>query len=147
MKRVMIALVACLALAPCWPDRGATAEQKTKGSAIIMQEKLKDAQKLLEGIALADFKKITVSAEELIQLSKTAEWQVHNTPKYELFTNEFRRAADGVIAKAKVKNIDGVTLAYFEMTMSCVRCHTYVREIRDARLQGGPVYIGEARRP
>ena len=34
--------------------------------------------------------------------------------------------------KAKAKNIEGVTLAYFEMTMSCVRCHTYVREIRDA---------------
>ena len=30
--------------------------------------------------------------------------------------------------------MDGTTLAFFEMTMSCVRCHQYVREIRDARL-------------
>jgi hypothetical protein len=64
---------------------------------------------------------------------------VYKTPKYELQSNEFRRAAENVVAKAKLRNIDGVTLAYFELTMSCVRCHGYVREIRDARLPGGPV--------
>jgi hypothetical protein len=39
----------------------------------IMQEKLKDSQALLEGIAVADVTKIARNAEELIQLSKTAE--------------------------------------------------------------------------
>ncbi len=109
----------------------------------LMVEKLKNAKTLLEGIAVADFNKITRSAEELIQLSKTAEWHVLKTPRYEMFSNEFRRAADVIIQKAKVKNIDGVTLSYFEMVMSCVRCHQYVREVREARL---PTPLDVARR-
>jgi cytochrome c556 len=102
----------------------------------IMTDKLKHSQTLLAGIATADYQKITFSAEELIQLTKKEEWHVIKTPKYELYSNEFHRAAESVIQKAKAKNIDGVTLAYFEMTMSCVRCHQYVREVRDARAPG-----------
>jgi hypothetical protein len=53
-------------------------------------------------------------------------------------SNEFCRAAEKVILKARAKNIDDVTLAYIEMIMSCVRCHEYVREVRDVSLPGGP---------
>jgi cytochrome c556 len=104
----------------------------------LMIDKLKNSQRLLEGIALADFGKITQSAEELIQLSKTSEWMVHKTPRYELHSNEFRRACEVLVQKAKAKNIDGVALAYVDLTMSCVRCHQYVREIQDARLPAAP---------
>jgi cytochrome c556 len=100
----------------------------------LMAEKLKSSQKLLEGIAIGDFDKITTSAEKLIQLSNTEEWLQLKTARYEMHSNEFRRAAEALIQKAKSKNIDGATLAFFEMTMSCVRCHQYVREVRDARL-------------
>jgi hypothetical protein len=88
---------------------------------------------LLEGIALANFNKISRSAETLIQLSKTAEWFVYKTPRYEVHSNEFRRAAETILQKARDKSLDGVTLAYFDLTMGCVRCHQYVRDVRDAR--------------
>ena len=134
MKRYLTLAVICLAVfALCWPCSSSGEQQQKKGSSLIMKEKLKTSQKLLEGIALADYNKVITSSEDLIQLTKTEEWMVYKTPKYELFSNEFRRAAENVISKAKLKNIDGVTLAYFELTVSCVRCHTYVREIRDAR--------------
>lgn len=107
----------------------------------LMVEKLKSSQKLLEGIAIADFNKIGASAEKLLQLSNTEEWLVFKTPQYELRSNEFRRAAESLIQKAKNKNLDGSTLAFFEMTMSCVRCHQYVREVRDARLSTPPDYV------
>jgi len=107
----------------------------------LMAEKLKSSQKLLEGIAIGDFSKISASAEKLIQLSNTEEWLVLKTPRYELHSNEFRRAAEALIQKAKNKNLDGSTLAFFEMTMSCVRCHQYVREVRDARLSITPDYV------
>lgn len=141
MKRILTAVVTCLVvLGLCWPvSSTADQQQRSKASIAIMKAKLKASQTLLEGIALADFKMVTANAEELIQLTKAEEWMVFKTPKYEVFSNEFRRAAETVVAKAKLKNIDGVTLAYFDLTMSCVRCHTYVREIRDARLPGGPV--------
>lgn len=100
----------------------------------LMAAKLKHSQNLLEGIAIADFKKMENSAEQLIELTKTEEWLMHKAPRYETHTNEFRRAAETLIRKAKDKNIDGTTLAFFDMTMSCVRCHQHVREVRDARL-------------
>jgi hypothetical protein len=58
-------------------------------------------------------------------------------PRYQQFSNEFQQAAEDVAAKARAKNMDGVTLAYFDMTRSCVRCHQYLREVRDARTPDG----------
>jgi cytochrome c556 len=98
-----------------------------------MTRKLQCAQKLLEGIALSDFDMTARNAEELMQLANRAEWAAYKTARYELHSNEFRRAAETIIQKSKAKNIDGVTLAYMDLTMSCVRCHQYVREVRDAR--------------
>lgn len=118
-------------------------QKKPNQLAKIMTEKLSNAKVLLEGIAMNDFKKIERAADELHLLSRTAEWQAYNTPKYEMHSNEFRRAAEGIAQKAKMKNIDGVTLAYFEMTMSCVRCHQYVREVRDAALPRPPAELPE----
>jgi cytochrome c556 len=133
MKLKVTAVILCfVALALAYRCSADAEQQPSKVTSIIMKEKLKSSQTMLEGIALADFKKVIASAEELIKLTKTEEWMVYKTPKYEMHSNEFRRAAENVIAKAKLKNIDGVTLAYFELTVSCVRCHTYVREIRDA---------------
>jgi hypothetical protein len=132
MKRVISAL-AILVLAFAWTGPSTSGQGKKGGLSELMQKKLKNAQYVLEGIAIADFAKITGSAEELIQLSKTAEWMVFRTPRFEQHTNEFRRAAENLIQKAKDKNVDGAAFAYFELTLSCVRCHQYVRDVRDAR--------------
>jgi hypothetical protein len=118
------------------------AQGKGKQVSKLMAEKLANSQKLLEGIAMADFKKIERSAEQLIELTTTEEWLMHKAPRYEMHTNEFRRAAETLVRKAKDKNIDGTTLAFFDMTMSCVRCHQHVREVRDARL---PNFVDPAR--
>lgn len=101
----------------------------------IMQRKLQYSQKLLEGIALNDFEKISDNATGLITISKQAEWMVLKTPAYELSSNEFRRAVTNVVDKAKEKNIDGVALAYVEVTLSCVRCHKHVREVKMGLLE------------
>lgn len=103
------------------------------GLARVMKDKLKNAQTLMEGVALADFGKIRRSADELIQLSKTEQWMVYKTPRYEVYSNDFRRSVETIYQKAKDQNIDGVALAYVDMTLACVRCHQYVRELREAR--------------
>ncbi len=108
------------------PDRPEAVHQ-------LMVSKLKSAQAILEGLAMKDFTKITRSADKLIDLSRTEEWFLLKTPRYELHSNEFRRAAEKIVRKARDKNLDGAALAYFDMTMSCLRCHEYVREVRDAR--------------
>ena len=54
-------------------------------------------------------------------------WQARQTPEYELFTVEFRRHAEELAKAAKSKNIDAATLAYTQLTFSCVSCHKYMR--------------------
>lgn len=114
--------------------------------AEMMQKKLKSAQHVLEGIAIADFKKITRGAEDLIQLAKTTEWQLIRSPRYEMHSNDFVRAAENLIQKARDKNVDGAALAYVEMTLSCVRCHQYVRDLRDVRVPDRDVRAARATR-
>jgi hypothetical protein len=48
-------------------------------------------------------------------------------------SNEFRRIADDLVKSAKDKNLDGAALNYIELTMTCAKCHKYVREVRWAR--------------
>ncbi len=129
-KPLCIFLVLCVLASVPW----LTFAQRPLGQGKLMADKLESTKALLEGIAIADFKKIGDSSERLVQLSRKDEWFIYKTPRYELHSNEFRRAAETISQKAKEKNIDGVTLAYFDLTMSCVRCHQHVRETRDARL-------------
>jgi len=138
MKKLILALALITLFAgdATLPGQSKVQPRPSRAHDELMVAKLKHAKLLLEGIALADFKKIQRSAEELIQLSKTAEWRAGRSPRYQMFTNEFARAGEAIVQKAGARNIDGVTLHYFELTMSCVRCHQYLREVRDARLPG-----------
>lgn len=103
----------------------------------LMRRKLAQAQKVLEGIAVQDFEKIAGGADELMIVSKQAEWRVVKTPRYELYSNEFRRTLDDMRRHAQAKNLDAAALSYVDMTLTCVRCHKYVREVRMTRLEEG----------
>lgn len=109
---------------------GVKAAQPKPEDATIMQKKLTHAQKLLEGIALADLAKIGEHTRQLSQLSKLAEFTVYKTPQYELHANEFRRALEDIQRGVNQKSLDAATLGYMDMTLSCVRCHKHVREVR-----------------
>jgi hypothetical protein len=100
----------------------------------LMQQKLQHAQKVLEGIALADFDKIAKHADALNALSKAAEWRVIKTPRYEMYSDDFQRAADDLSRKATAKNLDAAALSYVELTLTCVRCHKYLREMREVSI-------------
>jgi hypothetical protein len=117
------------------------------GSKENMRRKLAHAQRVLEGLVTNDFDKIIDSAKEILILTKKNEWRVLDKPGFEVHSNDFRRALDTVIAKARDKNGDGTALAYVEMTLSCIRCHKHVREVRMTRLDGrwkeGPRASGE----
>ena len=63
-------------------------------------------------------------------ISKSLEWKVLKTPRYELHSNQFRRTLEELTDKAKEKNLDGAALSYVELTLTCVKCHKHVREKR-----------------
>ena len=148
MRKVLaFAVILCLAAG------NVSSSQPVKGKIFkkLMADKLKSSQSLLEALALSDFNKLSENAHELLRISANEEWVAYKTPKYELFTNDFRRAAEKIVEKSKAKNLDGAALGYVELTMTCVRCHEYVRDVKEARLNlpvpGGTTVVARGSPP
>jgi len=95
----------------------------------FMRKKLEASQSILEGLAMEDFDLIARGAKQLKATSTAAEFLVIHDPLYAENADEFRRIIDKMEKAAKEKRIDGATLAYMDMTMSCVECHKYVRNV------------------
>lgn len=97
-------------------------------TAPFMQRKLDDAREILAGLATEDFQKIGKASQDMMLLSHEADWNVFQTPEYLRMSSEFRGSAERLRDVANERNLDGATLAYFEVTLNCVRCHKYVRK-------------------
>lgn len=95
----------------------------------VMKAKLAHAQALLEGLAQEDFDKIHKAAQNLGTLSRADAWNVHKTIEYIKFSKDFQDLADTLAIDAKAKKLEACTLAYVQMTMLCVKCHTHTRKI------------------
>jgi hypothetical protein len=101
----------------------------------FMKLKLDHSERVLEGLALEDYERIAKHAGAMALLSQESSWQVLQTEEYLQQSMEFRRTAHALREAAREKNIDGATLAYMELTMKCVSCHKYVRQVRTAGRQ------------
>jgi hypothetical protein len=130
IKRIVLGSVGiALAAATLAAQQGA---ERPRSRAEFMRMKLEFSKKVLEGLTLEDYPTISKNAKALKRLSEAAEWEVPiipNATDYVAFTSEFQRLADEMDRKAKDKNIDGATLAYLRLTMNCVTCHKYVRQV------------------
>jgi cytochrome c556 len=115
------------------------------GTKEFMREKLEHAQKVLEAIALEDFDTLAARAQKLSAMTQGAKWQAFQNPDYVEFSMAFRRNVDAMAKAARDKNIDGATLAYVRMTMSCVECHKFVRGKLFASADGGNRPTGSRR--
>jgi len=98
--------------------------------AKIMRQKLSYAQAILEGVTTEDYKKITDSAEAMLEVTHQAEWNVIDRPDYLAFSMEFRHALYKLTDSAQQRSADGVALDYLQMTMACMSCHRFVRGVR-----------------
>ena len=125
-RALLIGMAAALLVTPgAAEDKPKVPEPK---KPTLMQRKLTHAQKLFEALALDDFAKMEVSAGELQLCAKEASWQVVKKPNYETYSNDFVRQLDAIKTAAKKKNTDAAALAFVEMTLTCVKCHKFVRE-------------------
>jgi hypothetical protein len=96
----------------------------------FMRQKLDFAKLLLEGLSVENYEMIAKNARGLRKLSTAAQWEVPTIPnanEYITFTGEFQRLCADLEKNAGDKNLDGATLSYLRLTMSCVNCHKYVR--------------------
>jgi cytochrome c556 len=134
-KTMMILVAGCVgagALISGYQDE----RQILPNSAPFMQRKLDDAREIVSGLAMEDFQKIGKASQDMMLLSHEADWNVFQTPEYLHMSSEFRSSAERLRDNANANNLDGATLAYFEVTLNCVRCHKYVRKNIKLKKQG-----------
>lgn len=98
--------------------------------AEFMQAKLDHSQMVLEGLAIEDYDKLARAAQSLALASQAASWQVLQTEEYARESGEFRRACITLRDAAKARELDAATLAWMKVTLQCVQCHRYVRDVR-----------------
>lgn len=94
----------------------------------FMQEKLNSSKAVLEGLVTEDFAQIQKGAQKLIEMSNATEWQVVEGPVFAQQSAEFRSAAKELQEYAKKKNIDGASLSYLHLTMTCIACHKQIKK-------------------
>jgi len=102
------------------------ASEKDKAS-IWMKKKLELSQNILAGLTESDFEKVRLNAEGMKFLGYLEKWDRGDMPDYKRQLSYFEIANRELIRQAREKNLDGATLAYNQLTVSCVQCHKIVR--------------------
>lgn len=123
-------LLAPLILALLFAGIKSTYAQAEKESGVkeAMRQKMAYSQQVLAGITLGDYGLIANNAKKLVELSNKTNWYSRQVPEYELFLNEFRRNAQELMEAGQQKDLDAASLAYVQMTLSCVSCHKFIRK-------------------
>ncbi len=91
-----------------------------------MHDKLTHSQQILDGLVTEDFSKIQKGAKALNDIGRR-KWTESESPEYRTQNQVFWFTAASLSTAAEQKNIDGATLAYTQLTLSCVNCHKIVR--------------------
>lgn len=108
------------------------AQTKTRD---VMRAKLRHSQSVLEGIATENFPLIATNAANLKQLSQSAGWEFRKTEEYQRLSSDFVRQVEAMAKAAQNENVHAATIAYFQMTVSCVNCHRYLRGASVAQVE------------
>ena len=125
--RTKFVVVTLLALLAAGVIMSSAQNKKSRATKEFMRDKLELTQGILEGLAVENFDLILSRSQRLSAMSQEVGWKVFENPDYEQQSIAFRRNVDALTKAAKNKNLDGATLAYVRVTMSCVECHKYVR--------------------
>jgi len=118
----------------CLGPLGADARQnepapKKTPIQLFMRKKLEATQKVMEGLAIEDYDLIGQGARQLEGISAAADFAVVKEALYTQHADEFRRTIAKIQKGAKEKRLDSAALGYMDMTMSCIECHKFVRNM------------------
>lgn len=109
------------------PSEGQSRGPQDKAS-VWMQQKLVASQKILEGMTRGDYEMIGKNARAMQVMGYLERWVRADIPGYKAQLQAFEYANDAIVRSAKNRNLDGVTLAYTQLAISCTQCHKIVRE-------------------
>jgi hypothetical protein len=104
--------------------------ENPKDVKLFMRAKLVHSQKVLEGLTLENFDAVSKHAQQMALMSQDASWDVLQTQEYYERSADFRRSIGELKNAADKKNLDGAALAYMGVTLKCIECHRYLREVQ-----------------
>ncbi len=125
MRRITLAVVSVclLGIAVTY----AKDEPKDNEPSIWMKQKLAYSQRILNGLAMEDYEMIAENANAMKGLSRIEGFVRGKTEGYRTHLKSFEFATNELIRNSEQKNLDGATLAFTQMTISCVNCHKEIR--------------------
>jgi cytochrome c556 len=109
-------------------QEAAPAPKEDSDISLWMDVKVKESQKVFVALAKADFESIQESTQKLKTLSDLEGFVRRRAPGYLTQLRSFEFAVQDIEANAKKKNIEGVTLGFNQLTLSCVNCHKQIRD-------------------
>ena len=96
-----------------------------------MAKKLDYSKSMLESLTKGDFEKLEQDATQMRTLGKMEALVRRNNPNYRSQLQAFDLANHELVRQAKRKNAEGATMAFNQLTTSCVACHVLLRENKD----------------
>jgi hypothetical protein len=135
---VALFAVAALAVAPTpgrvqEPRRGAPPAAEQDQVRDFMRHKLELTQSVLAGLSQGDLKAVATGAKNLRFLGYFEKHALAAQPDYKRQLSYFDFASQELVRQAEANNLEGATLAYMQLTASCVQCHKVMRDARDKR--------------
>jgi hypothetical protein len=134
-QRTLITVAAGLLIAGVSALSQERNDDAPKDVKLFMRAKLVHSEKILEGLALENFDAVSRHAQKLALMSSDASWNVIEAPEYYERSADFRRSAMELKSAADKKNLDGAALAYMGVTLKCIECHRYLRQVQQGESQ------------
>lgn len=125
MQKALITGVSVLLLATSAVAEG---KEQAREPSFWMKQKLVFSQNILNGLAQENYELIQENAMGMKGLN-TLEYFIRQKPEgYRTQLKTFEFSVNELARNAEEKNLDGATLAFTQMTISCVNCHKELRK-------------------
>lgn len=126
----VLLFMGCATVAADEPQtRKSKAQQEHKPVSFWMEKKLEYTQDILRGLATGDLDDVAEKAEQMRLLSKVEGWIRSRKPGYSSQLQAFEFANAEILRNARADNLDGATIGFQQLTISCVSCHKMIRNV------------------
>ena len=116
---------------PPTKDEGSADKQDDPDPALkkFMRQKLHASNQILEGLCTEDLEMVSDGSDTLMKMSGEEHWRVSNDIMYRRYSTEFMHAVEELQQEAKDNDMNGTSMAWVNVTMKCLKCHEWVRNI------------------
>jgi hypothetical protein len=104
------------------------ADDPEKHSSFWMEQKLRLSKEILTALATADFEAMGKNAEIMRGLNRVERFVRRGPEGYRDQLKQFNMANNALIRASRKENLEAATLAFNQLTISCVSCHQHLRE-------------------